>query len=408
MKKDILIMCQYFYPEYVSSAILPTQLAEDLAKRGLSVNVLCGYPTEYYYGSKVPIKEKYKGISIRRFKYTKLNNKNTIGRVINFFSLFMAMFFYILRMLEYKCLLVYSNPPILPILPYLISKMSKIKFIFIAFDIYPDSALVLKAIKDKSLIKILMNLINKRVYKYASYIIVLSSEMKNYILSNKKYVKKERIKVIENWYTEEEIKENRLIANNEFRELRKKWEFIILYTGNMGKAQDMETIINTVLELKNNKKMLFIFTGHGAKFDKIRDIIYSNNIENAKLYGFLVGKDYLDILSIADICLVSLEKGMEGLAVPSKTYSYLAASKPVIAIMSNKTDIVKRLLKYKAGKNVLQGDVIELKTLLLKYNNIKILKSEGENAKKIFNIYHRRERCTSKYYDLIYNLINGY
>ena len=44
MKKDILIMCQYFYPEYVSSAVLPTELAVDLASKGWSVDVLCGQP----------------------------------------------------------------------------------------------------------------------------------------------------------------------------------------------------------------------------------------------------------------------------------------------------------------------------------------------------------------------------
>ena len=47
-------MCQYFYPEYVSSATLPTELAEDLIEKGLSVDILCGYPKEYYEGKEVP------------------------------------------------------------------------------------------------------------------------------------------------------------------------------------------------------------------------------------------------------------------------------------------------------------------------------------------------------------------
>ncbi len=60
MKKDILIMCQYFYPEYVSSAVLPTELAVDLASKGWSVDVLCGQPREYTLENRVPKSEVYK------------------------------------------------------------------------------------------------------------------------------------------------------------------------------------------------------------------------------------------------------------------------------------------------------------------------------------------------------------
>ncbi|SUL03731.1 Capsular polysaccharide synthesis enzyme Cap5L [Staphylococcus aureus] len=46
-EKKILILCQYFYPEYVSSATLPTQLAEDLIANHINVDVMCGWPYEY-------------------------------------------------------------------------------------------------------------------------------------------------------------------------------------------------------------------------------------------------------------------------------------------------------------------------------------------------------------------------
>lgn len=78
-KKKILILCQYFYPEYVSSATLPTQMAEDLMKKGLDIDVMCGWPYEYSKQRRVKKRESYYGIHIERLKYTQLNSKSKIG-----------------------------------------------------------------------------------------------------------------------------------------------------------------------------------------------------------------------------------------------------------------------------------------------------------------------------------------
>ncbi|PTI84778.1 glycosyltransferase WbuB, partial [Mammaliicoccus vitulinus] len=99
--KKILILCQYFYPEYVSSATLPTQMAEDLVDKGIKIDVMCGWPYEYSQSHKTLKKEKYNGINIRRLKYAQFNNKSKIGRLINFFSLFAMFLINMPRMLKY-------------------------------------------------------------------------------------------------------------------------------------------------------------------------------------------------------------------------------------------------------------------------------------------------------------------
>lgn len=65
-EKKILILCQYFYPEYVSSATLPTQLAEDLIANHINVDVMCGWPYEYSNHKQVAKTEMHRGIRIRR------------------------------------------------------------------------------------------------------------------------------------------------------------------------------------------------------------------------------------------------------------------------------------------------------------------------------------------------------
>src|SRR5690242_3951688 len=91
-RNKILVLSQFFYPEYVTSSVLVTQMAEDLAASGLDVEVLCGMPKEYLSGQvKAKGKEQHNGLLIRRVGYLQLSRKSTIGRLLNYFSLIASM-----------------------------------------------------------------------------------------------------------------------------------------------------------------------------------------------------------------------------------------------------------------------------------------------------------------------------
>ena len=261
-KKKLLILCQYFYPEYVSSATLPTQMAEDLVNKGMKVDVISGWPYEYSKEKDVQKKTNYKGINMQRLKYTKFNNKSKIGRICNFFSLFIMFIFQMPKMLKYDHILVYSNPPILPLIPDVLHRLFKKKYSFVVYDIAPDNALKTGAINPGSIIDRLMKFINKRVYSSAENVIVLGTEMKNYLLQNKISGNPGNIHVIPNWYTESADDQ---VHNPEFRKLREQYDKILLYSGNMGQLQDMETIIDFLKLNKENNNTLTILCGHGKK-----------------------------------------------------------------------------------------------------------------------------------------------
>ena len=87
LKKDVLFLCQFFYPEYISSATLPFDTAKALVEAGFSVGVMCGYPKEYCIGNnEVLFEEDHKGIKIKRLKYLQVARNNIAGRLINYFS----------------------------------------------------------------------------------------------------------------------------------------------------------------------------------------------------------------------------------------------------------------------------------------------------------------------------------
>lgn len=408
MKKNVLLLCQYFYPEHVSSAILPAQLAEDLAESGHDVSVICGWPQEYHDGNSVPKRETYKGINIYRLKYGNFNNKNKFGRMINFFSFFMSALMKLPEIMKYQVVMVYSNPPILPLIGYWAKKLAKIKLVFIGFDLYPDNAIAINAISPDGAISRMMKYINKRVYLNADQVIAISSDMKNYMLEAHKELDEERTVVIPNWYTGE-IDHSGIIKNCEFKKLRETYQLIILYTGNMGEAQELDTIVDSIINMNKSgkyKNVLFVFTGHGSKKDKIEQKLNNAGVSNTKFFGFLKGQDYKDILNISDVCLVSLKKGIEGLGVPSKTYGYLAYGKPVISIMSDETELAKNITAYKAGFNVIQNDVDGFITSIESFlANEKLAKDYGKNSLRLHNDLYKKSISQEKYRNVIDSLI---
>ncbi len=394
-KKDILFLCQFFYPEYVSSATLPFDTAKKLSNSGFSVGALCGYPKEYNNKGKVPIKEKVDNIFIHRLKYLQIGRRSFIGRLINYFSFTFSVLLHFRELGKYKSVIVYSNPPILPYLAYLAKKIYGIKLIFVAYDLYPELAVRTGTTSESGMISKVMKFINKKVYKNATCVVALSNEMRQFIIENRN-IKSKKVVVIPNWYEDvlDDKKENK--SNNRFAE-KYAGKLVVSYFGNMGVCQDMETILDTMRILKDNSKIQFMLAGHGCKVEELKKVIQAEQIKNVDIYDFLLGRDYQEALEISDVSIVSLLEGLTGLCVPSKTYGYMSAGCPLIVIMGN-SDIVREIQKKKAGITVSNGESQKIAEFLVDINGDEDkIKRMGGNSRQIFMQKYTKKVCTMEY-----------
>jgi glycosyltransferase involved in cell wall biosynthesis len=408
-KKDILFLCQYFYPEYVSSATLPYDTAEALVKAGFSVGAMCGYPKEYNNTGEVPLKEIHEGIEIKRLKYIQLKRSNFVGRLINYFSFTFSVALRFGYLRNYKSIIVYSNPPILPLIAALASKFFGTKMVFVSYDVYPEMAHITNSISEGSIISNLMQFINKRVFKYVNKVVALSNEMKDYLLEHRPLLKDQQVEVIPNWFEDKGIADTSKSYENEmFKDIKPKENLIISYFGNMGICQDHETIIGAIRKLKNDNSIKFIFAGHGNKMTILKSIVKEEKLENVTIFDFFHGKDFQDALNISDCFLVSLTDGLTGLAVPSKTYSYMMAGKPIIAIIGKNSDIAKDLLENEAGYAMEVGHVSELINAINELKNNEAKREQmGKNCREIFLKKYTKEKCTKQYADIIKRILEA-
>ena len=403
MEKDILFLCQFFYPEYNSSATLPFDTAKYLAANGYKVGALCGYPKEYSNASKVPLHEIVDGVDIHRLKYVELDRKKTIGRLINYFSFTAAAVLNISELRKYKSVIVYSNPPILPIVPLLAKKLFHTKFVFVAYDVYPEVAYASKSLTPGDPIDKVMKIINRKLYKKASGVVALTEEMQRFLLDNRKGLKEKKTFVIPNWAHEKET----AVSNDAYSRFGyTSNQFVVSYFGNMGTCQDMDTLMGAAERLKDNENVRFLIVGHGNKKDSISDRIKEKGLNNVQLMDFLTGEDFEKAVAVSSCCVASLEKGLMGTCAPSKYYSYLQGGHPVLAVVEPESYLAKEVEEEHIGYAVPVGDSEKLEyKILAMASNTEAVKEMGMRAKALYANNYDIEICLKKYVDLFKEIL---
>ncbi|MGI6689993.1 MAG: glycosyltransferase family 4 protein [Christensenellales bacterium] len=400
MKKyDFIFICQYFYPEYVSSATLPFDTAEYLVSNSYSVKVLCGYPKEYTLDNEVPLEETISGIDIKRVKYVQLKRSNVFGRIINFASFFVAILFRIGQLKNCRSIIVYSNPPLIPLIAAWAKMLFGVKIIFICYDIYPEIAIKAGSTNRNSIMAKAMRWINQVLYPRTDLVITLSEDMKMFLLQNREIGG--NIVVIPNWH--EDKGENILLQNA--NQSLKNQTFIVSYLGNMGLLQDMDTILDAAIVLKDNNQIRFLFAGHGSKKEWIESEIKRLDLHNVVCEGFLHGEDYLNALRKSNCCLVSLIPGVTDFCSPSKIYAYMMMGKPNVAIMDS-CQLSNEIVQEQAGVHIKNGDAQSLVNFLIKAKaEPNLTKKMGLNARKLYETKYSKQVCMSEYWTTIKSLM---
>lgn len=394
--KDVVFLCQFFYPEYITSALLPFQTATYLAGKGMSVTAICGYPKEYLKdGGNVPKNEVVNSINIKRIKYLQLERGNMIYRMINYLSFVFMMFLQLPEIGKHRLVVVYSNPPILPLIALLAKKIYKTKIVFVSYDVYPEIAIETQILSKQSISTKFMSWLNSRFFKLTDLIVALSNEMRTKLIKTRP-IRSEKVTVIENWATEE--------SNYKKNHYDDKKYITITYLGNMGIPQDFETIIDGLKDprIKNNPKVKFIFAGHGNQKEKIKNEIKKHKISNVEILDYLSGVEYEQLVGNSDVFILSLKKELTGLAVPSKFYTYLLMNKYILSIISKETDIAKYTDEYRIGSSIDNGDIESfVRSILSLIENPDLLNIEETIYKDHFNKTIQLE----KYYDKLSKLI---
>ncbi len=288
-------------------------------------------------------------------------------------------------------ILVNTNPPFLALVCSILRKLQGRPYIYLVFDIYPETISVAGLIRKNGLISRMWRSANRVMFKNAAKVIVIGRHMQSILVAGYADHVADKISMIPIWSDDRLLNTDPVKPNP----LAKKWEiggkFVVLYAGNMGRFHDMGTVIEAAKLLQNHEDILFLFVGEGYKKATMQESVKIWRLNNCRFFTYVHRSELRNLYDCADIGLVTLQKGQEGLSVPSKTFGYMAAGLPVVAVISEKSEIALVIQEFECGQVIPPGDKGELANSILQLSQDRVrISSWGQNAKaatiKKFNL----------------------
>lgn len=352
------------------------ELVKQLDGQGVGIKVFTGQPGYAFSKSKAPALEQLGQIRVQRSRFTQIWSHRIRGKAINGILFTLRAFLHIIKNYHQNdVFLLTSAPPFLSIAGYIAHLFCKFPYVCLIYDLYPDIAIALGVVSKNHWLAKFWRAINRKIWQKSEAIIVLSPAMKQRVIDTCPEVA-DKVSVIHSWGDPQLIlpiaKEDNWFAKQ--HNLVSK--FTVLYSGNMGRCHDLNTILAAAQQLRT-EDIQFVFIGGGPKRESFVQDVAKLGLEN---FLFLPYQDKSVLpysLTACDLSLVSVEIGLESLVAPSKLYPALAAGRPVAAICPENSYLRELITDGQFGTTINNGDSEALAAFILK------LKSDRQFAEKM-------------------------
>ncbi|PHV63385.1 glycosyltransferase family 4 protein [Cyanobacterium aponinum AL20118] len=399
----VLIFNQFYPPDYAATGQFIEELATEVSREDVKIRVFSGQPGYATDIQKAPRNEKKGRLNIRRSRVTNLLPQGVLAKVGNSTLFFMRAFLHTLRHQKKEDLLIVTTAPaFMTWLGYLAHLMWKKKYICLIYDLYPNVVTALGILPERHPIIVLWQKLNQKTWQFAEEIIVLSQPMKS-LIADIYPPCEHKITVIDNWADGDFIKPIKKEDNWFAQKYGLDKKFTILYSGNMGRCHDMETIVNAACLLKEYQDQIqFVFIGGGSKQKWGQEKINQVGLQNFLFLPYQKREVLPYSLTACDVSLISMGENMAGVVAPSKLYSTLAAGKAVVTICPKNSFLNELMTTANCGKSFRNGESEALASFLLDLsNNEQLCQEMGHNARRYFCDYFTKKTAIAKYLQVI-------
>ena len=248
-----------------------------------------------------------------------------------------------------------TTPIFLLVVICILKKVINFKWVLLVHDIFPENLIPSKIMQPEQLIYKIIKKVFDYIYSQPDKIITIGKDMKELIMSKTKKNDND-IDIVRNWINHSDIEiqsrhENRILKELGWQDCP---ETIFYYFGNIGYMQGVDVVLEAIEKMKYRDMAKFIFIGGGAFSIKLKDLIKQKfkGSDSICYLEAISAYQKSDGLNAGDIALVTLNKNMWGLGVPSKTYFSMAADKHILAIMDKNTEVADMVVNKKIGWHV--------------------------------------------------------
>lgn len=400
MKTRVLILTQWFDPEPTFKGLV---FAKELVRLGYEVEVVTGFPNypggNIYPGYRIKLiqREMIDGVEVTRVPLFPSHGQSKFKRMFNYASFAVSSLYYGLFVAKRANVIYAYHPPLtVGISASLIRVLRRIPVVYDIQDMWPDTLRATGMISNPRIINIVAS-ICRWVYRRVDYIVVLSPGFKRLLLE--RGVPEDKIEVIFNWANEEAlvVRQGQVPANFPTAE-----RFRIVFAGNMGKAQALDTILDAAQLLKEwGSTVSFVMLGGGVEVGNLKQRASELKLNNVVFLPPVSMDKVGTVFYEADVLLVHLRKDpLFEVTIPSKTQAYMIAGKPIL--MAIEGDAAELVRVSKGGCIASSEDAQQIAEVAEKMSTLgaAALVEMGNNAKNYYNSKMALSVGVSKFSDV--------
>ena len=378
-------------PDQVSTGKLVADIAAEFKTKGIQIEVLASTP-QYRFDSKefsaeemIKVKRNiytsnYKGVKITHLHASKRSFSRT-KRLIQWINYHFKSITYLTKNRKnFDSIYIFSYPPTMNLIAIYSKKILKKKTVYSVWELYPEIASKLNELNSSYLLN-LFKRIDNFCLRIIDDVVVNSQELKDYLVS-KRNIDENKINVIYHFSNEPQTPKPTII-NKE-----------IMYAGNLGTPQNLESFIN-IFSKSTNEFNLTIY-GSGTQYERISQM----NSNNIKVNSFVDRKKLVELTKDIPYALISLSPKLTVEGFPGKTFDYLKMNKILIGYSNPESGLAKFIEKYELGVNI-SPNVDNLDEKLYQLQDEQFIDKVYKNITKVNDQLANINIIAAKYLELI-------
>ncbi len=329
---NLVVLTPHFAPDVAPTGAVVTRIVEELALRGHRIEVLTSLPwyrehrVEPGFEGQLVRREDVAWGRITRIHPLSTSDKQNIARRAIAFSGFSTIAAGAgLVGGPFDAVLAVSPPLTLALAGWVIARRRAAPLVFNVQDVFPDVAIELGALRGERTIAAARKL-ERFCYEHSDAITVLSDDLRANIAA--KTSDPGKVHVIPNF-----VDTKRIVPSHKENDYRREFglqgRFVVMYAGNVGLSQPLEIVLDAAAQFRDDDRVVFVINGHGARRAELQR--QAQHLANVRFVDMQPIERLPQVLAAADVHVVLLRQGLARASVPSKTYSALAAGRPLIA-----------------------------------------------------------------------------
>ena len=361
-----------YAPEPTGIPVYTTGLAEYLVSQGHDVTVYTGFP-HYPRWKKNPgdrhrlfRAETLNGVAVRRHYVYVPKRPSALKRIPHELSFVVSGSIGYLFGPRADFTIIISPPLFTGIPVAVIARLKGSRTLFHVQDLQPDAAVDLGMLKPGKLASLFF-LLEKVTYRLVDFVSSISAGMVSRIAS--KGVPESKLSLFRNW-----AHDNLISPMSTDTHFRREWDlegkFVVLYSGNMGVKQGLDSVLQAAVALKSHKDVVFLIVGDGGEKPALMERANAMNLTNVQFRPLQSMEQLSELLATADVAIVPQKHGVKDIVLPSKLSNLLASGRPIIAAAEVETEFGKMVLESGCGVLVEPGNGAQIASAILELRSV--------------------------------------